>query len=82
MELASQFEIPFYFMSESGKLVAVSFVCIFTFSYVGFIRNSFSCIILVKRKSETKITKPKKSETQNKGTFYHCLLSYANLAVK
>ena len=27
-------------------------------------------------------TKQKKSEIQKKGTFYHCLLSYANVAVK
>ena len=60
----------------------VSFVCMFIFSYVGFVRNSFSCVILRKKEKWNQNTKEKKSETQNKETFYHCLLSYANVAVK
>ena len=60
----------------------VPFVCKFLFSYVGFIINSFSCVILCKKEKWNQNTKQKKSETQNKGTFDHCLLGYANVAVK
>ena len=60
----------------------VSFVCMLIFSYAGFVRNSFICVILCKNEKWNQNTKQKKSEPQNKGMFYHCLLSYANVAVK
>ena len=60
----------------------VSFVCMFIFLYVGFVRDSSSCVTFCKKEKWNQNTKQKESETQNKGRFYHCLLSYANVTVK
>ena len=60
----------------------VPFVCMFLVSYVGFVRNSFTCVILRKKQKGNQNTKQQKSETQKKGTFDPGLLSYDNVAVK
>ena len=57
-------------------------VCIFIFSYTEFVKNSISCVVRRKKVKWNQNKKQKKSETQNKGTFYYYLLSCANVAVK
>ena len=79
-------------MSQSGKLVMIAALqikqlvteCLLYFHVLGLweIPAAALYVILCKKENWNENTKQMKSETQDKGTFYHRLLSYANVAVK